>query len=215
MLRTRVLPFIVWCFYRTLYSTWRIRVYEHPEVTQLKLENKSYILAHWHGDELAILHQLKPCRACAMVSTSKDGELMASVIHLLGAKTSRGSSTRGGVSALRGILKLAKEGWRPSVAVDGPKGPIYKVKPGVFEISRMTTGPIVPMGAAASSSHVFEKAWNKTYLPFPFAKVQVVYLKPLPAVGRDQDARSLDLASTLEQALADARALASNLIATT
>lgn len=179
----------------------------------MKAEGSPVVLAHWHGDELAILHQLGPQKACAMVSTSKDGELMDVAIRLLGAKTSRGSSTRGGASALRGILRLAKEGWRPSVAVDGPKGPRHKVKPGVFEISRLTGGSIVPLAAVASGAHVFEKAWNKTYLPLPFSKVQIAYMKPLPAVGRDDDARSPELASTLEQALANAGHYASKLIA--
>ena len=214
-LKVRLLSFLIFLVYRTLVFTWRVRIYEDPEFTRASKANEPMVYGHWHGDELAILHMLKYCRACAMVSTSTDGALMDGVIRLLGSRTSRGSSTRGGVSALKGILRLAKEGWRPSVAVDGPKGPYHKVKPGVFEISKVIDGKIVPITAATHRAHVFEKAWNKTYLPLPFAKVQVVIGKPLPAIGRDDDSRSESHALELEKALANAEQQARNLIATT
>lgn len=215
LLRARVLPLLAFLFYRTLLATWRIRIFESPAFRKTLDNKKPVIFAHWHGDELAILHLLKPYRACAMVSTSKDGEIMANTIRLLGAKTSRGSSTRGGVGALKGILRLAKDGWRPSVAIDGPKGPYHQAKPGVFEISKLIGGGIVPLSVAVSRAYVFEKAWNKTFLPLPFARIQVVFDAPLPAVGRDQDGRDPSLAASLESALANAEQQARNLIATT
>ena len=140
-----------------------------------------------------------------MVSTSKDGELMMRLVELLGGKTSRGSSTRGGFTALRGILKLVKQGFRPSVAVDGPKGPLYKVKPGVFELSKLLDVPIYPMGIYASNSWHFPRSWNQTYLPKFFAQVIVVFADPMPAPTMDTDPREVALASELETRLMRAR----------
>jgi lysophospholipid acyltransferase (LPLAT)-like uncharacterized protein len=214
LFRARVLPFLIWLVYRALWLTWRIRVHEAPAFRMALALGEPIVFAHWHGDELGILYLLKPYKACAMVSTSKDGEIMAGAIRWLGAKASRGSSTRGGVSALKGILRLAKEGWRPSVAVDGPKGPYHKVKPGVFEISKLLSAPIVPLAVSAKHAYVFEKAWNKTYLPLPFSRIQVIFDSPLPAIGRDQDGRDPLLAERLEKALANAQQQARNLIAT-
>ncbi len=171
------------------------------------------VLAHWHGDELGILYLLKRYRAAVMTSTSRDGELMDSIVRRFGARTSRGSSTRGGVSALKGLLRLAREGWRPSVAVDGPKGPYHKVKPGVFEISKVTGGEIFPISVACDRAFEFKKAWNKTFLPKPFARVVCVWGDGLPPVTRDQDPHDPDLALRLEEALADAGQQARNIIA--
>ena len=123
----KIAPWAGFLLYKSLYYTWRIRIDESPDL-QRALKNKTPVIyAHWHGDELGILYLLKPYHVCAMISTSADGEIMDRVVRLLGATTSRGSSTRGGVSALRGILRLAQEGRSPSVAVDGPKGPRHKV----------------------------------------------------------------------------------------
>ena len=148
--------------YKILQWTWRIEVIESDDVRRFVQNNQLFIIAHWHGDELGILHLLKPYHVACIISTSKDGDIMNRAVELLGAKTVRGSSTRGGTQALKGIIRLKQEGRRPSVAVDGPKGPIYKVKPGVFQISRLTGLPIVPISFHASKYIEFKKSWNKS-----------------------------------------------------
>lgn len=206
-------PWAGFLIYKTLYFTWRIEIEESPDLQRARKNGTPIVYAHWHGDELGILYLLKPYNVCAMISTSQDGAIMDRVVRLLGARTSRGSSTRGGISALRGILRLAQDGWSPSVAVDGPKGPYHKVKPGVFEIAKLTGGEIYPLTVACTKAWVFAKAWNKTYLPRPFAKLQVVFGPALPALGREDDARDLALASRLEIALLDAERHARHLLA--
>jgi lysophospholipid acyltransferase (LPLAT)-like uncharacterized protein len=208
-------PWVGFFIYKILYSTWRISISETPEMRQAMNSGTPIIYAHWHGDELAILHLLKPHRASAMASNSADGEIMHKVINLMGSTTSRGSSSRGGVSAIRGILRLTKEGWNPSVAVDGPKGPRHKVKSGVFEISKLTNAAIFPLAAACDRAWHFSKAWNKTYLPKPFARLSIVFGPALPAVSREEDAHDVALASRLEVALFDAERHARHLLAGT
>lgn len=213
MFRKHLLPYLIFGIYSLLRMTWRIRVIESASLQQALKENHPLVFAHWHGDELGILYLLGRYRACVMTSTSKDGELMDSVVHLFGAKTSRGSSTRGGVGALKGLLRLAREGWRPSLAVDGPKGPLHKVKPGVFEVSKLTNGLIFPLAVACDRKFVFEKAWNKTFLPLPFARVVVVWGEALPPIARDEEAQNTELALRLENALNAAGQQARNAIA--
>lgn len=213
MFRKYILPVIVFIFYRTLSWTWRVRVIE-PDSLHNSLEHKKpVVLAHWHGDELALLSVVKRYRIATIASQSKDGELMATVLKWMGAKTSRGSSTRGGVQALKGLLRLVKDGGNCSFAVDGPKGPLHKVKPGVFELSRMIQGPIYAAGVACSRAIHFPKSWNKTFLPKPFAKVIIYWVGPLAPVSRDADPRNPDLALELEALLHHARQQALKFIA--
>ncbi len=213
MFRKYILPYIVYLFYRTLSLTWRVRLIE-PQSLQGSLKNTSpVVLSHWHGDELALLSIVKRYRLATIASQSKDGELMATVLKLLGAKTSRGSSTRGGVQALKGLLRLVKEGANCSFAVDGPKGPIYKVKPGVFELSRMINAPIYAAGVYCDRAWYFPKSWNKTYLPKPFAKIVIFWVGPMNPVQREMDPRNPDLALELEGLLTLAKAEASKFIA--
>src|SRR5688572_26522756 len=100
----RWLPPIVYFVYRFLSSLWRIRLVQDPQVTALFENHSPLILAHWHGDELALIHLVRPLRLATMTSTSKDGAIVDYVINRLGGTTSRGSSTRGGVTALKGLV---------------------------------------------------------------------------------------------------------------
>ncbi len=167
---------------------------------QLLAERKPFLLAHWHGDELVLISLAKRYRIATITSTSKDGELMNQVLIWLGAVTSRGSSTRGAVGALKGLLKLMKKGHNASFAVDGPKGPLHRVKPGVFEVAKLLACPIFYAGVYTSEKKVFAKSWNKTFLPYPFAKIKIVWGGPV-LVDENQDPRQFELAKSLETGL--------------
>lgn len=160
-----------------------------------------FLLAHWHGDEIALVQLSRRYRIATMTSQSKDGQMMGVILKLLGAKTTQGSSTRGGVGGLKGLIRLLRVGYNCSFAVDGPKGPIYKVKPGIFEVSRLLGGPIYYAGVTCDRAVLFPKSWNKTYLPKPFAKIHVYWEGPFSPVTKDQDARDPVLALKLETLL--------------
>jgi lysophospholipid acyltransferase (LPLAT)-like uncharacterized protein len=202
------LPVLVFVFYRLLSWSWRASVEEHPELRSLLEARLPVIFAHWHGDELVLLSLVKRYRIATITSTSKDGELMDKVLGWLGAATSRGSSTRGGSNALRGLISLCKRGGNNiSMAVDGPKGPIYKVKPGVFELSRLLDAPIYTASVSASRSWIFRRSWNKAMLPKFFARVHVRLEPALPVIARGVDPRDESLAQDLEEKLNIGRSL--------
>lgn len=184
--------------------TWRLECHEPASLKRAKEEGRPLIFAHWHGDELCILPLITPYRIATMTSTSKDGMLIDFAIRRLGGATSRGSSTRGGVGALKGLVRLMGQGYRASMAVDGPKGPLHKVKPGVFELSRLAGASIVPMGAACSNAIIFHKSWNKAKLPKPFSRITVQFGEPWPAFTRDQSAKDIAAAHRLESEIASA-----------
>lgn len=213
MFRSYILPFIIWIIYQPLRLSWRFELIESESLKAARKNGDVVTFAHWHGDELGILYLLKRYNCCVMTSTSKDGELINGFLRIMGVKTSRGSSTRGGVSALKGLLRLTKSGFNPCVAVDGPKGPYHKVKPGVLEISKLTGSKICPLGASCNNAFVFKRSWNKAYLPLPFAKISVVMGDLVPAVRREEDAHAASLAERLEEALANAGRLALDAIA--
>lgn len=196
-----VIPIIAWLLYRILYLTWRIKLVEPPEMQSALKSKTPFILAHWHGDELALIHLFARYRLATMVSTSKDGEMMNLLIKLFGGVTSRGSSTRGGVSALKGLIRLMRAGHNTSMAVDGPKGPIYKVKPGVFELSKLTHAPIYWSGVYVDKKFEAKKSWNKAILPKPFAKVYIEWYGPMKMVSSEEDPKSTELSTTLENYL--------------
>ena len=210
----KILPYFIWAIYRLWTATWRIREVRPPEFLAAVVERKRpVIFAFWHGDELSLLSLQRRYPIAAMVSTSRDGEMMAKALNLLGVKCSRGSSTRGGATGLVGLLRLAKQGRIPVIAVDGPKGPYHKAKPGIFTLSTLLDAEIIPIGIACSHAVVFRKSWNKAYLPWPFAKIQAVWGRPLPVVAREEDVQQDELAAQLEASLEELGRAAAQLVA--
>lgn len=204
MFQKHVLPWLIWIFYRLWSATWRVRIVESDGLKKAIDQREPLVFAHWHGIELAIVPLVRRYKIATMISTSKDGALMDFVVRKFDGATSRGSSTRGGIGALKGLVRLMNEGFRASLAVDGPKGPIYRVKPGILELSRLGHAQIVPLGAAASNKFVFQKSWNKAFLPLPFSKVTVVFNEPWPAITKEQSAKDSSLAERLERDIASA-----------
>ena len=194
------MPLLIACFYWLWSRTWRFKVVEHPLFKEA-LKKGPVVFAHWHGDELVVLRLGRHYHCAAMTSTSSDGELMTRVLKLFGFGISRGSSTRGGARALIGMIRLLKLGYNGTVAVDGPKGPRHKVKLGVLHLSKHSEIPIIPTGVARTKALVFKKSWNKTYLPWPLAKVIVSFGEPL-TVSEDIDETHLqELTERLEEKL--------------
>ncbi len=165
--------------------TWRLDLREAEAMKSLMAQRKSFLLAHWHGDEYSIVQFAGRYRIATLVSKSKDGEVMTHVFRLLGGEVSRGSSSRGAVGGYLGLVRLLKKGYCSSFAVDGPRGPRHKAKIGIVETAKNFQLPIFFAGVACNGAWVSKKSWNQGYLPKPFAKLCVVWSGPLEPPQKD------------------------------
>jgi len=171
-----ILPFLIAPAYWLYSRSWRFREHGPAEVIEKFVRGRSpCVFAHWHGDEL-VLVGFSSYRGLAVLSSlSKDGTIMANTLRLLGYRVFRGSSSRGGVRGLIGLIRAGKNGAQTALAVDGPTGPIYEVKPGIVALARKTGNPIIPIYSFSDHSWHIPRAWNKSYLPKLFALVDIHY----------------------------------------
>jgi lysophospholipid acyltransferase (LPLAT)-like uncharacterized protein len=189
----KLLPILGYLFLRTLHATLRVR---HVRVRHVE-ENRRHIVAFWHECILMALHSrwFKP--TTAIISRSKDGELVARVLHLYGAETARGSSTRGGELALREVLRDVRAGKNVAVTPDGPKGPRRVLKDGVVYIAKVSGLPVVPFYFTAKRKKRL-RSWDEEIVPMPFSKALFLYGEPI-SVPRDGDVEEWRL--TIEKAM--------------
>jgi hypothetical protein len=93
-------------------------------VNQPTKEHEPVIYAFWHRNLMYCTLQRAGDPVVVMISSSKDGELIAGPVEDLGFIPVRGSSTRQGSEALKGMLRWAST--NPlAITPDGPKGPWY------------------------------------------------------------------------------------------
>ena len=147
--------------------------------------NTNCVFAFFHQDELCLLPYFMNKKISLLVSLSKDGQIMAEATRRMGCIPVRGSSSRGAVAGLIASIKKVKEGYSNAIAVDGPRGPIYKVKEGVIAISDKTNRPIVPLRAHPKKAKIFDKAWNKARLAYPFSKI-MISIGPIQSYNKDE-----------------------------
>ncbi len=203
-IKEKIIIHFIWIVYRLLFLTWRIRIVDNPKMIARLKNKQSFCIALWHGEFVAMAHIAQYYKVATILSDSRDGDLVANVITKLGGKSARGSSRKKGVKGLRQVLKLCKEGYNPTVAVDGPKGPAFEIKPGIFEISRLCKCPIYPVSYSCDSAFTFKKSWDKTRLPYPFAKINIRWGEEITPIDKAKDPRDKDLKTLLKSALDNA-----------
>jgi lysophospholipid acyltransferase (LPLAT)-like uncharacterized protein len=190
-----------------LSMTMRLKVHKHSSITA----TKPYLFAFWHGKQFLpalMLNKLHHTPSCAMVSPSRDGAILAVMLGKLGYTVTRGSSRDGGLRALLAMKKSLTQGSSVGFGIDGPIGPLYKVKPGMVFLAQKSQIKIIPVGSAFSRYWIFDKAWDKFQLPKPFCKAVLVLGEPFIVHDKDNiEAACVKLEKLLQKAEQEARAL--------
>lgn len=150
---------------------------------QAASDNIRCIYMFWHRNLLLLTIQRVNSGAGVMVSSSKDGELIAGPLKELGYIPIRGSSTRQGAQAMHEMIRAAKE-ISLAITPDGPKGPSGTIQPGVLQIALLAKIPIVPIFVTADKEWVFN-SWDRFRFPKPFARLNVVYSDPIYVNTKD------------------------------
>lgn len=129
-------------------------------------------------------------KTVALTSASHDGDMVARAMAVFGLGSVRGSSSRRGVAALVGLKRALQEGLDICVTPDGPRGPRYKVQPGVIKLAESTGAPIIPIHVRFSSAWRL-KTWDRFVIPKPFSRVEVTFAEPI-RITRGMDADTFE-----------------------
>ena len=177
----------------------RFRVHGRDVVERFAREDRRYIHVFWHAHLLLMVYSYVGPRLVFMISRHRDGELIARTVERFGYAPARGSSTRGGMAALREMMRAMREGSDIGFTPDGPRGPARRVQPGCVVAARLSGAPIVPVAIGATRAWRLS-TWDRFIVPKPGARVLMAYGDPL-AIDRDEpiDAAAL----RVERALSD------------
>ena len=149
-LQLTLLPPIGEGLIRLLGRTVRIRHEGTEAIDRLYREERHCIFAFWHGRQLMMPLAYRGKGAHVLISQHRDGELIARIVARFGFQSVRGSTTRGGVQALRELIRLGRSGVDLVVTPDGPKGPRQVANVGVVQLACATELPIVPITFSCS-----------------------------------------------------------------
>lgn len=170
---------------RLICSTIRFEVEGMERFDEIAREGKLPIYAFWHDRIVSGTYYFRNRGIIVLSSTSFDSEYTARCIQRFGFGIIKGSSTRGGIQALVGMIRMMKQGFAMAFTLDGPKGPRYEAKSGPVLLAKKTGNPLVPFVIECKRFWTI-KSWDRLQIPKPFTRARLMVGEP---VYVEQDAR--------------------------
>lgn len=183
MIRARILARIAWLLVNLVNSFVRVHFVNKGSLDRLTSNDRNIIYAFFHGDMVPLLHIYRNSGFLIPVSESRDGEIMARLLKNFGLDFVRGSSKRKGHKALLELMRGMKRGKTVAISVDGPRGPLHEVKPGVVFLAGLSKAPIIPVAVSARRFRMLKKSWDRLLIPAPFAEIILLYGDPIYVNG--------------------------------
>jgi len=200
----RLIP-LVYYLLRFYLSFLRVRVIGEEIALGCLSDYGGVVVAVWHQrflPALAYVTKFRHFKPIVMISQSKDGELAARLAERLGLVPVRGSSSRGGTTALVAVTKALKNKQFVIHIVDGPKGPKGVVKPGLISMAQVSGAAVLPVIVSAKKAWI-AGSWDRFLIPKPFSEVTIEWGQPF-VVPRDLDpVEHEELRREIEQSLTE------------
>lgn len=158
-------------------------------VNAARSDGHGVILASWHGFNLLnlIAHRCffaPDTRGAIMVTPDWKGAVLKRYgqrwnleVITMGADPTSGQSAR----AIAAMIRRVRAGADGLIAVDGPSGPAYKVKPGAAFIAQRAGAAIVPTVAVVDRALIVRRRWDNHVFPLPGSHIVVYMDTPIEA----------------------------------
>ncbi|MEP6937212.1 MAG: lysophospholipid acyltransferase family protein [Chthoniobacterales bacterium] len=178
--RARWLVAVGYALLQVWARTLRFRIDDRADIIGQPRREPS-IGALWHNRLLLlpfVLRRYLPERdGAALISASRDGAILADLVHRFGYDVVRGSSSRKGAMAIIQLTDVLASGRDVVITPDGPRGPRYELGAGIVFLAQKSGSPVVPIHLEYSGCWRL-RSWDRFFLPRPFSIVKVVFGAP-------------------------------------
>jgi lysophospholipid acyltransferase (LPLAT)-like uncharacterized protein len=157
-----------------LYSSGR------QQVLACRAAGRPIVFVAWHGHDSVNLGVYRRFfgqnKTVIMVPDSARGSVIRGLAQRMNLEVVTLDPDQGSARCARSIVKvihLIRSGCDALLAVDGPRGPGFLVKPGAALIAQQSGAMIIPMAAAASHAVRLGYRWDKHLVPIPLSRVGI------------------------------------------
>jgi len=135
--------------------------------------NEHVVFSFWHEYISVVLPRWGHTPLTILCSKHRDGEWVNQTGLALGLRVVRGSTSRGGSSAIRQLKKSCKTS-SLAISPDGPRGPRREMALGPVYLASLLGLPIVPVGIGIDNPWRMN-TWDKFAIPRPLSRVRHIF----------------------------------------
>ncbi len=168
---------------RCLAATWRFT----PPTDTLP---ERCVVAFWHRDMLAMWKYFSGTQSTGVTSLSRDGDILARLLHSWSYSVIRGSSSKGGKEVLQSMVEAATRS-KVLVTPDGPRGPAGQCKAGAVICAQRAQVPLVFLELECSRFYTLQRSWDRFRIPLPFARIRL-RVRSMHSVEATWDSQTID-----------------------
>ena len=190
LLHTLIAPNVLHVLIRGVLSTCRVTTINARLFADRCRAGKNNIFSAWHSQVLTLPYFYRYRygfrNLTIMVSRSRDGELLKRLLTKFDIETVRGSTTRGGMAAIKALIRVGRAGRDTALNLDGSKGPRCIAQPGALLLAQLTGAPLLPLACRATPC-ITLPTWDRMMVPLPFSRVIGEFAEPfhIPRDAKD------------------------------
>jgi lysophospholipid acyltransferase (LPLAT)-like uncharacterized protein len=132
------------------------------------------IYLFWHEYILCPIYLRQFCDVAMLLSRHSDAEVLSYTARLMGFGTVRGSTNRGGATALRKLFRTSRR-MHLTITPDGPRGPRRRMAPGPIFLASKLRMPLVLLGFGYDRPWRFRRAWDQFAVPRPGSHARMIF----------------------------------------
>jgi hypothetical protein len=148
------------------------------------------IFLFWHEYIPFLFYLRGNCHIAMLLSRHQDAEWLSQAARHMGFGTIRGSTSRGGVSALRELMRTSAR-MNLAITPDGPRGPRRQLAAGCIYASSRLGIPLVPIGLGYDRPWRSRRAWDQFAVPRPYSRARAL-VGPMVQIPLDVDRQGVE-----------------------
>jgi lysophospholipid acyltransferase (LPLAT)-like uncharacterized protein len=158
--------------------------YLGPDVGHARLSHPDrFVYSIWHEKLLLPTVKFGGPDMAVLISQHADGQLLGGLIRRMEMGLVCGSTSRGGIEAVRQIVGDDFPWRNLAITPDGPRGPRREVQAGIVFVASRTGMKIVPVGVGYYRPWRL-KSWDRFAIPRPTSRARMVFGVPIPVPAK-------------------------------
>lgn len=158
-------------------ASWRRECMGMEVFDQALARQERLLVVCWHAKAISLFPLLEGFDAWILTNRSFRGQVIAALAGHFGYHSILLDHKHG--QELQELLdELLQKHRCLAIAVDGPLGPLHRVRPSLVRLASQLKLLVVPLSVAAQPKIVMRRRWDKMELPLPFSRVLFGVGKP-------------------------------------